>query len=92
MSQTQATLINRMAAKPELVAPAETDAFAVFKTANTPVPSINIDGDYKTFNRYECSTDPKIVNDKTHILLKKDHEKLDRLVCKVEDLAHDVEI
>ena len=54
MSQTQATLIDRMAAKPELVAPAETDSFAVFKTLNTPVASINIDGDYKTLNRYEC--------------------------------------
>ena len=54
MSQTQATLINRMAAKPELVAPAETDDVAVFKTVNTPVASINIDGYYQTLNRYEC--------------------------------------
>ena len=61
MSQTQATLINRMAAKPELVAPAETDALAIFKTVNTPVASINIDGDYKTLNRNECSTDPKLL-------------------------------
>ena len=56
ISETQATLINRMAAKPELVAPAETDVVAVFKT------------------------------------VKEKLEKLDRLVSKVEDLAHDVEI
>ena len=62
ISQTQATLINRMAAKPELVAPTETDAFAVLKAADTPVASINIDGDYKSLNRYECPTDPKIVD------------------------------
>ena len=35
-----------MAAKPELVAPAKTDDVVVFKTVNTPVASINIDGDY----------------------------------------------
>ena len=94
ISQTQATLINRMAAKPELVAPTETDAFAVLKTADTPVASINIDGDYKALNRYECPTDPKIV-DKFPSFSQKDHgklEKLDSLVSKVDVLAHDVEI
>ena len=83
-----------MAAKPELVAPTETDAFAVLKTADTPVASINIDGDYKALNRYECPTDPKIV-DKIPSLSQKDHgklEKLDSLVSKVDVLAHDVEI
>ena len=68
-----------MAAKPESVAPTETDAFAVLKTANTPVASINIDGDYKALNRYEFPTDPKIV-DKIPSLSQEDHGKLEKLV------------
>ena len=83
-----------MAAKPELVAPTETDAFAVLKTADTPVASINIDGDYKALNRYECPTDPKFF-DTTPSSFSKDHgklEKLDSLVSKVDVLAHNIEI
>ena len=56
MSQTQATLINQMAAKPELNTPAETDTFATLKTVNTTVATIYIDGDFKTLNSYEYPT------------------------------------
>ena len=43
MSQTQATLINRMAAKPELDTHVEPNTFATLKTVNTSVATIHID-------------------------------------------------
>ena len=57
--------------------------------------TIQIDEDFKTFKSYEYPTDPKFVNGKISTLLEKNLEKLeklDSLVSKVENLAHDVEI
>ena len=59
MSQTQATLINRMAAKPELNTPAETDTFVTLKTLNTSVSTIHIDDNLKNKNGPECLITPK---------------------------------
>ena len=66
MSHTQSSLINQMAAKPETIPPHENNPAETFKTMSTPVATIRVVEEVKTFSTHEYPNTFIHVNVKTN--------------------------
>ena len=66
MSNTHASLIHQMAAKPEFVTPPENKPAKTFKAMSTSVATIRVFEEVKTFSTHEYPNAPKHVDFKTN--------------------------